>query len=62
MDDNSLGTLTVDDSKFPIKAHLTTSTENKGGLFVYAQTEGYENDYYLFLPSENEPIVFYKIE
>ena len=54
----SLGTLTVDDSKLPITAHLTTSTENKDGLFVYAQAEEYESDYYLFLQSEREPIAY----
>lgn len=58
----SIGTLTVDDSKLPITAHLTTSTENKGGLFVYAQAEEYESDYYSFLRSEKEAIAFYKIE
>ena len=56
---NSLGTLTIDDSKFPIKAHLTTSKQNEGELIVYAQAEEYENDYYLFLASEKEAIANY---
>ena len=61
LSDNTLGTLTIDDSKLPVTAHLTTSTENEGELIVYAQAEEYENDYYLFLASEKEAIANYTI-
>ena len=59
LSDNTLGTLTIDDSKLPVTAHLTTSTENEGELIVYAQAEEYENDYYLFLASEKKAIANY---
>ena len=59
LSDNSLGTITVDNSKFPITAHLVTSSQNEGELIVYAQAEEYENDYYLFLASEKEAIANY---
>ena len=61
LSDNSLGTITVDNSKFPVTAHLATSTQNEGELIVYAQAEEYENDYYLFLASEKEAIANYTI-
>ena len=61
MSDNSLGTVTVDNSKFPVTAHLATSTQNEGELIVYAQADEYENDYYLFLQSEKEAIANYTI-
>lgn len=59
LSDNTIGTLTINDSELPVTAHLTTSTQNEGELIVYAQTEEYENDYYLFLPSEKEAIANY---
>ena len=59
LSDNSFGTFTIDDSEFPVTAHLTTSTENEGEFVVYAQAEEYETDYYLYLQSEKEAIANY---
>ena len=59
LSDNSFGTFTIDDSEFPVTAHLTTSTVNEGEFVVYAQAEEYETDYYLFLQSEKEAIANY---
>lgn len=59
LSDNSFGTFTIDDSEFPVTAHLTTSTVNEGEFVVYAQAEQYETDYYLYLQSEKEAIANY---